>query len=212
MRNWMMAILDVVGLVKATRAGIGGMDRAAALVIAVLAFFGTIVSGGYTWVADWLPTWRFANGESPAGYGYTPDVVADALIVSAAQLAIVAEGMAAITLGTFIGAVMTVGITLFPTVIQFIAPRVLHPAARVASDIAIWFDFITDFPQAWAQSEGATTNPIGRLAITIVLVFLYSLLLQTVFVLCLTAFWTAVWVLVRGEPRGAMAGQTVMGR
>lgn len=203
MRDRMLAMLDVVALVNATRAGLAAMDRSSALLMFVLSGAGAFVSGGYTWIADWLPTWRFANGEAPHGYGYTPTNVAQALIDSGEQLAVGAAGLGAMTLASFIGATIAVGVTLFPTILQFVAPRVLHPAARVAADISIWFDFITDWPQAWAQAGGVATFLPVRVVVTCVLVLIYSILLQTIFVLCLTAFAMSVVILLAGERRRA---------
>lgn len=211
MRQRLLAMLDVVALVKAVRHGMAALDRPSALLMFVIAGLGAVVSGGYTWVADWLPTWKFANGEfSPEAESYLPSNLAQILIGSADQAARQIEGMAALTLGGFIGGCIAVGVTLFPTILQFIAPRVVHPAAAVAADISIWFDFVTDFPQSWAQAGAVAENPIGRLLLTLVLVLIYSLLLQTIFVLCLTAFVTATWVLVRGDRPTAPPAQRVI--
>lgn len=201
MRNGIMRMLDVAELVKAVRLGMMGLDRPSAMLIAIFTGLGSLVTGVLTWIVDWLPTWRFANGESPADYAYTADGIAEAAVNSAGAMAGVINGMASLTLGAFIGGCVAVGVTLLPTIVQFIAPRVVHPVAKVAMDISIGFDFITDWPSAAMQATFVTTNPIGQLLVTIGLVFIYSLFLQSIFVLFLSAFVMSVIILLAGEPR-----------
>lgn len=199
MRERLMQMLDVVSLVKAVRNGMAGLDRPSAMLIAVLAGLGALVTGVLTWIVDWLPTWRFANGESPGDYAYTAEYIGVAAVNSAGEMANVVSGLGSLTLGAFIGGCVAVGVTLLPTIVQFIAPRVVNPVAKAAMDISVGFDFITDWPSAAMQAAGITTNPIGQFFITIGLVFIYSLFLQSIFVLLLTAFVMAVIILLAGE-------------
>ena len=201
MRDRIMRMLDVVSLVKAVRQAMLGLDRPSALVVFVLSFLGSLVTGTFTWIVDWLPTWKFANGEPPADISYSAQSVADAAIENSAAMAEIISGMGAITLGAFIGASLAVGVTLLPTIIQFIAPRVLHPIARTTMDASIGFDFITDWPSAWQQAGGVAEFVIFRGVVTIVLVFVYSMLVQSVFVLFLVACVFSAKVLISGEER-----------
>lgn len=203
MRNRIMSMLDIVSLVQAVRQGTMGLDRSSALVVWMLTGLAAMVTGVLTWIVDWLPTWRFANGESPAQYGYTAQTIGDAAVSSAGSMANAISGVGYMTLGSFIGGCIAVGITLLPTIVQFIAPRVIHPVAKTLMDVSVGFDFITDWPAASMQAEGLTTHPIGHFTATIVLVFLYSLLLQSVFVLFLTAFvFSTITLVAGGERRG----------
>jgi hypothetical protein len=96
-----------------------------------------------------------------------------------------------------------------PTMIQMIAPRVVHPVARVVMDISIAFDFVTDWPNAWLQAGGMVANPIGRFLLTIGLVFLYSLVLQSIFVLFLTALICSGVILAAGQEERRPRAQTI---
>lgn len=203
MRGFIMGLLDIVGLVRAIRTGISRADRASALVLWVLTGLGTLVSGAFSWVCDWLPTWRFATGEAPNDGLYTIDTIAQEAIRSADGIARTLDGLGSMTLASAIGGLIAVGVTLTPTIIQFMTPLVLHPAVRLFSDMSIGFDFITDFPTAWAQA-GAWVGTAGglmflvRLAAAIVLVFIYSVGLQTLFVLFAAAFVMSTIVIIRG--------------
>ena len=201
MRNRIMAMLDIVSLVQSVRRGTMSLDRPSALVIWILSGLAAMVTGTLTWIVDWLPTWRFANGESPAHADYSAQSIGDAAVSSAASMAQAISGVGAITLASFIGGCIAVGITLLPTIVQFIAPRIIHPVAKTLMDISVGFDFITDWPAASMQASLLTDHPIGHLAATIVLVFIYSLLLQSVFVLFLTAFVFSTITLVAGSER-----------
>lgn len=201
MRGRLMQMLDVVSLVKAVRNGMYGVDRTTAMVVMVLTGLGSLVTGTLTWIVDWLPTWRFANGEAPQDYAYTAANIGEAAVNSAGAMAGVIGGVGSLTLGAFIGGCVAVGVTLLPTIIQLIAPRVIHPVAKVSMDISIGFDFITDWPSAAMQAANVTTNPIGQFLATVFLVFVYSLFLQSIFVLFLSAFVMSVVVLLAGEPK-----------
>jgi hypothetical protein len=198
MRNRIAQLLDVVSLVKAVQQAMLALDRSSALLVFGFTFMGALVTGTLTWIVDWLPTWNFANGEDPGSALYTASSIGEAAINNAGAMVNVINGIGSITLGSFIGASIAVGITLMPTIIQFIAPRVIHPVARTAMDASIGFDFITDWPSAAHQAAGITDNPIGQFLATLGLVFVYSLLLQSIFVLFLTACVFSAIVLVSG--------------
>jgi hypothetical protein len=210
MRERLMQMLDVVSLVKAVRNAMIDLDRPSAFGVMIFSFLGTLVTGAYTWVVDWQPTWRFANGQDPSEIIYTPTSVADAMIGNVDAMVGVVNGLATITLGAFIGGSLAVGITLLPTIVQFIAPKVMHPMAKTGMDIAIGFDFVTDWPSAGVQASYITTNPIGQFLATLGLVFFYSLVLQSFFVLFFAAFAMSVIILLAGDPpKRRVAPQTI---
>lgn len=203
MRERLMQMMDAIELVKAVRNGMRGLDRPSALVAFALSGIAALITGVVTWIVDWLPTWRFANGENPGDYAYSVSSIAETAINSAGAVAGVVSGMATLTLGSFIGGMIAVGFTLLPTIIQFIAPRVVHPVAKTAMDISVGFDFVTDWPSAAMQATFVTTNPIGQFIVTLGLVFIYSLFLQALFVLFLSVFVMSAIVLAAGPPRAA---------
>lgn len=203
MRQRLAYLLDIVSLVQSVRRGMLGIDRGTAMVIWVLTGLGALVTGTVTWVVDWLPTWRFANGEEPPPMSYSTSTIAQAAIGSVAYAGEAIAGIAAITLGGFIGGLIAVGVTLFPTIIQFVAPRVIHPIAQMGMDISIGFDFVTDWPSATQQAASITQHPIGQFLLTLLLVFVYSLVLQSFFVLFLTAFVMSTLILLSGRAPGA---------
>lgn len=206
MRQRLMAMLDVVSIVQAVRRGMLQLDRGSALLVLLLAGPGALVTGIFTWTKDWLPTWRFANGEPPGDYGYSMDSIAVEAVNSAGALVDVVDGLANISLGVFIGATLAVGVTLLPTIVQFLAPRIIHPVMKLFVDVSIGFDFITDWPAAWEQAGHATMHPVLRTALTIILVLIYSLLLQSLFVIMLAAFVMAVIVIIAGDRRSGHHG------
>lgn len=215
--NFVLKWLDVVALVRAVRAAFANMERWAAFVVLALGALGTAVSGAWTWIADWLPTWKFANGDYFGAGGvqamdYSADGVVREMLIIADNGARAIEGMGAMTLGTFLAGVMAVGITLFPTILQFIAPRIVHPAAEFLSRASIWFDLVTDLPQAWIQAGGIVAFYPMRALVALGLALFYSVILQVIFVLCLVATITAIGVLISGEkPSQAPKGRVVEG-
>jgi hypothetical protein len=206
----------VVSLVQAVRKAFANMDRAVALVVFILGALGTAVSGAWTWIADWYPTWKFANGDYFDGGGgamdYSADGVVREMVRIAEETARMLAGMGTLSLSMFLTGAMAVGITLFPTILQFIAPRIVHPAADFLSRASIWFDLVTDLPQAWMQAEGVVEFYPARALVALGLALFYSVILQVIFVLCLVATATAIGVLISGErPSRAPQARVVEG-
>lgn len=215
--NFVLKWLDVVKLVHAVRTAFANMDRSVALVVFVLGSLGSIVSGAWTWVTDWYPTWKFANGDyfgdsHAAAMDYSADGIVQAMVRIAEDTATILAGMGTLSLSVFLTGAMVVGITLFPTILQFIAPRIVHPFAEFLSRVAIWFDLVTDLPQAWIQAGGIVEFFLLRGLVALALALFYSVILQMIFVLCLVATITAIGVLISGEkPSRAPAGRVVEG-
>lgn len=198
MYRYVAPMLDIISIVQKVRQGVSRMDRPSAFAVFVLTFPATIVSFGYMWAKDLLPTWWFVNGQEPQIAGATPPEVAGVLIGSVEQFAWQMGGIENMTLGTFIGVMIATGVTMFPSVLQFIAPSVAHPIATTGADLALWFDYLSDMPAAWAQAGQIVEFWPLRALLACVLTFVYSVVIQSLFVMLLVACISAVMVLVSG--------------
>lgn len=190
------AILDPISLNRAVRVAFGGLDTPASLFVFAVSLLFALATGAVWWQYDLLSTWKFSQGVNG-------DVqpVADIIAQKATQLGDV-------TLGAFIGGAIVVAITLAPSIVELIAPRVLHPGVQLALNLTILFDFITDAPTAMAI-VGRYEVPLGwfgwALAVTLVTLML-SLIVQILFVLALTAMLTSAANILRLGGRSAMRG------
>ncbi len=204
-------LLNIITIVQQVRAGVARMDRPAAFAVFVLTFPGTIVSFAYMWAKDLLPTWWFVNGETPVVSDATPDAVASTLLRSLEASAISVGSLESMTLGMFLGAMIGVGITMLPTAIQFLSPSIVHPFTQVAADLSLWFDIISDMPAAWAQAGQVVEFWLFRAVLACVITFIYSIVIQSLFVMFLVACISSVLVLISGTKRMAPAPQVING-
>lgn len=173
-------LLDVISLVRAVRQAFGGMDGGASLLIFVIALAGALGFGVLTWRYDWQSTYLFTQG---IAYG-AQDV---------AYTVAGATGGEMLT-PEMLGGLIVVVITLMPTIVELIAPRVLHPGARVALQLCVGFDFVTDFPLGWAAATNWSALDgwgawrwLGEVPVAIVVTLAASIFLQVLLTLCLTA-------------------------
>lgn len=172
-------LLDVISLVRAVRTAFGGMDGGTSLLIFVLALAGALGFGVLTWRYDWTSTYNFTQG---IAYG------AQDVAYSVAE----ATGEGADV--QMLGGLIVVIITLIPTIVELVAPRVVHPAARAALQLCIGFDFITDWGLGWyaatnwdALAGWGAFRFFGEVATAFVVTLAASVFLQVLFVLCVTA-------------------------
>lgn len=172
-------LLDVISLVRAVRAAFGGMDGGASLLMFVLALAGTLGFGVLTWHYDWTSTYNFTQG---IAYG-AQDVAYT--VAEAAGNGADAE---------MLGGLIVVIITLIPTIVELVAPRVVHPGARLALQLCIGFDFVTDWGLGWyaatnwdALASWGAFRFVGEVATAFVVTLAASIFLQVLFVLCATA-------------------------
>lgn len=171
-------ILDPVSLNRAARAGFSGLDNGTSLFMFAVAGIFTLAMGAIWWQYDLLSTWHFSQG-------INADVkpVADIVAQKAAELA-----EADISVASFIGGAIVVAITLAPSIVELIAPRVMHPGAQLLLNGTILFDFVTDWPTA-AGIVSHYHPPfgfLGRVVTTALVTLSLSLFVQVLFILALT--------------------------
>lgn len=173
-------LLDVISLVRAVRQAFGGMDGGASLLIFIIALCGALGFGVLTWRYDLTSTYLFTQG---IAYG-AQDVASTVADVAPAGL-ITPEAL---------GGLIVVIITLIPTIVELVAPRVLHPAARMALQICVGFDFVTDWGLGWAAATSwdaldgwGAWRFLAEVPTAFVVTLAASIFLQVLFVLCVTA-------------------------
>ena len=171
-------ILDPVTLNQAVIRAFKGLDVGTSLMVFAFSLLMTLVTGAVWWVYDLTSTYSFMLGVA----GDTKPAVE----ATAAAIAKVTDpGVLPV-----LGALFAVAFTLFPSLVQLVAPRVMHPGAQIAMNVSIVFDFVTDWPTAAklvAQAGGAPGGVIGHVFVTALLTLVISLFVQVLFVLSITA-------------------------
>ncbi len=184
------AILDPVSLNKAARAGFTGLDSGTSLLIFAVSLIFSLATGAIWWQYDLISTWKFSQG-------INADVkpAADMIAQKATELA-----AADISLGAFIGGAIVVAITLAPSIVELIAPRVMHPGAQLLLNGTILFDFVTDWPTASTivSRYDVPLGWLGRVLATALVTVALSLFVQVLFILALTVCLTCAINIVRG--------------
>lgn len=186
-------LLDPISLNIAVRRGFGGLDAGASLVVFALALLFTIATGAIWWRYDLMSTYAFMQGAQ-----------AD----TASELAYLTNTAADVGLGVFISAVIVVAFTCLPSIVELIAPRVLHPGVQLALNVAVLFDFVTDWPTAagivtqWGQ---APLGIVGALLCTLLLTLVLSLFVQILVILGVTALLVSAGNILGLGRRGRQA-------
>ncbi len=193
-------ILDPVTLNRAARQGFSGLDSGTALLFFAIGLIFTLATGAIWWQYDLMSTWKFTQGISG-------DVqpVAD-------QLAQRAGEYTDIALGAFIGGAIIVCITLLPSIIELIAPRVVHPGVQLCLNLCILFDFVTDWPTAASiiSRYDVPAGYIGRILATAATTLALSLFVQVLFILGITVTISCALSIVGMGRRGVQQGVTVI--
>lgn len=184
--------LDPISLNMAVRQAFGRLDPGAALFVFVVALAFTLAIGAIWWRYDLLSTWHFTQG-------IREDVAGEIVYMTE-----VAERAGA---GAIIAGLLAVAFTLFPSLVELIAPRVVHPGVQAVLQISIWFDFVTDWPtaQTLVQRWGAPGGWLGEQVATFILTLVLSLFVQVLFILGVTALIITAIALVRGPVEQARA-------
>lgn len=184
--------LDPVTLNIAVRKAFGRLDAGAALMVFVVSCVFTLAVGAIWWRYDLMSTWQFTQG-------IREDVTGEIQYMTQ-----YAEQAGA---GLIIGGILAVAFTLMPSLVELIAPRVVHPGVQAVLQASIWFDFVTDWPTAetLVQRWGVPGGWIGEKIATFGLTLVLSLGVQVLFILGITAIVVTVLCLVRGPVRTARA-------
>lgn len=184
--------LDPISLNIAVRQAFGSLDPGAALLVFVVAAVFSLATGAIWWRYDLMSTWQFTQG-------IREDVSGE--IVYMTELA------GRIGAGAVIGGILAVAFTLLPSLVELIAPRVVHPGVQAALQISIWFDFVTDWPTAetLVLRWGVPGGWLGQQAATFALTLVLSLFVQVFFILGLTALVVSALCIVRGPAKTARA-------
>lgn len=192
-------LLDPISLNIAVRRAFAGLDAGASLFVFGLALLFSVATGAIWWRYDLMSTYAFMQGAQ-----------AD----TAAELSAITGAAADVGLGVFIGAVIVVAFTCLPSIVELIAPRVLHPGVQLALNIAVLFDFVTDWPTAadivarWGQ---APLGIVGAVGCTFLLTLALSLFVQILFILGITALLVAAGNILGGGRRQATPVQILDG-
>jgi hypothetical protein len=189
-RGCMARMLDPVALNIAVRQAFGRLDPGTALMVFVFSALFTMATGAIWWRYDLMSTWQFTQG-------MREDVSGEIIYMTD-----LAERAGA---GAIIGGMLALAFTLFPSLVELIAPRVIHPGVQAALQISIWFDFVTDWPtaQTLIQRWGVPGGWLGEVAATFLLTLVLSLFVQVLFILGVTSTVMAVLCIVRGPVREA---------
>lgn len=193
------AALDPISMNRAARIGFGGLDRGSALFSFILGFIFSWAMGILWWLYDLMSTYYFSQGISADA-----KPVATSLGESAGELL----GSAGdITLASFMGGVVVVAITLAPSIVELLAPRVMHPGAQLALNATILFDFVTDWPTAAGiiAQYNVPFGWLGQVIATFLLTLVLSLGIQVLFVLAITVTLASAWALLKGPNTGGDA-------
>lgn len=189
------AMLDPITLNQAARRGFSNLDTGTALFTFALGLIFSLATGAIWWQYDLLSTWKFTQGISG-------DVqpVAD-------QIAAKASELGDVTLGAFIGGAIVVCITLLPSIVELIAPRVLHPGVQLGLNATILFDFVTDWPTASAivTNYEPYGGVIGRVVMTAAVTLMLSLVVQVFFILGITVTIASAMSIIGGGKRSRAA-------
>lgn len=193
-------ILDPVTLNRAARQGFSGLDSGTSLLFFGIGLIFTLATGAIWWQYDLLSTWHFTQGISG-------DVqpVAD-------QIAQKAGEYTDVSLGAFIGGAIVVCITLLPSIVEFIAPRVMHPGVQLVLNLSILFDFVTDWPTAAGiiSRYEVPGGYVGRILATAATTLALSLFVQVLFILGVTVTISCALSIVGMGRRGGGQGVTVI--
>lgn len=182
------AVLDPISLNRAARAGFGNLDTGSALFSFAIALVFTIATGAIWWQYDLLSTWHFTQGVN-ADVKPVADIITEKV-----------SNLSDVSLGAFIGGAIVVCITLLPSIIELIAPRVLHPGVQLALNITILFDFITDYPTASAMvaKYQVPGGWIGSILATAGVTLVLSLIVQVLFILGVTVLISSAIAILKG--------------
>ncbi len=197
--NGCASMLDPISLNQAARQGFGNLDSGAALFSFAISLVFSLATGAIWWVYDVQSTYKFTQGINgdiqPA--------------VNAITNKIAEQGD--VSLGAFVGGAIVVCITLLPSIIELIAPRVIHPGVQVLLNVTIAFDFVTDFPTA-SEIVSRYAVPggwLGGIVITSIVTLILSLFVQVLFILGLTVMVSSGLAIVRGG-RGSRGGAVII--
>lgn len=189
------AVLDPISLNRAARISCRGLDPGEALFTFSLGFVFSLATGIVWWLYDLVSTFLFTQGVSST---------AKPIGVMLGEKAGGWVGLEEMSLGSFMGGLVVVVITLAPSIMEMIAPRVMHPAAQLGLNVTILFDFITDWPTAAGMIAGheVPLGWLGRVIATFLLTLVLSLGVQVLFVFALTVTIASAITLIKG-PKAA---------
>ena len=173
--GFLSRVLNPATLITAVRRGVGGLDGAVSLFFLVASVLGLFAVLPPYITYDLMSTWNFFQGVQ-YDTGAQAEVIAS-FIASATQ---------SVSLGAFIGMMIAWGITLFPTLVELVAPSIQHPGVQLFNQMCVGFDYITDFPLAWAKAGEWTQVWIVRVAVALVFNLIVSLGLQVFVVMFAT--------------------------
>lgn len=185
-RSCFARMLDLRGMIIAARQGMAGADNSTAL--AMLAVFSIIFCALLpVWIAfDLSSTWEFTT---TIREGATPVVE---------RMAPEAQNILGMSLGALLVGLVLTSFTLLPSLFELAFPSINHPLLNTILHASILFDYITDWPKAWAATEGWAVNPPVRFVYTIIFTLFMSIGIQALLVFCLTVMTFGVLTIVRG--------------
>lgn len=194
------AMIDPITLNQAARRGFSGLDSGAALFSFAISLIFTLATGAIWWTYDVMSTYKFTQGISG-------DVqpVADTITRKIAE-------QGDVSLAAFVGGAIVVCITLLPSIVELIAPRVIHPGVQVLLNITIAFDFITDYPVAAAivSRYAVPGGWLGGVVVTSVVTLILSLFVQVLFILGVTVMIASAMSIVGGGRSSNAGGGAVI--
>lgn len=195
------AILNPITLNRAARAGVGGLDAGASLFVFAVALLSCLAFGAIWWRYDLLSTWNFTQG-------IREDVAPQAAAIAGRAADLVREPAVLPLIGGLIG----VAITLLPSLVELLAPAVLHPGVQLGLNISILFDFVTDWPVGWALVEraGVPGGLIGHIVAAVLVTLITSLVVQTFFIMAITALAVSTLNIIGIGRRGHQGAITIM--
>jgi hypothetical protein len=172
------AMLDTIALMRATRRGFGGLDGGASLLFLGISLVAGLAIGVLWYHYDLMSTFSFSQG-----IRYDTSLTASA----------VARAGAGLGIGSLTASAIIIGFTLLPSLLELIAPRVVHPGVLLMLKISVAFDFITDWPTIHAGVAGwSAIDQMGgpqwiyELVATFFAVLFVSIGLQVLLIFCVT--------------------------
>ena len=200
-RSCFAKLLDVRTFVMAVRQAYAGVDAGTALVmVLVFGLIGLALTPLYI-SYDLSSTWEFTTGLREGSRPAIADTT-ETLTGALDRAGVPSDtGLLGLTVGAALAGVVGLAFTLLPSFFELAFPTITHPLLMLVLYTSIIFDYVTDWSKSWGVAGAWTSSPVLQFLYTVVLNLFFSVGVQALLVICLTAVICGCITIMRGGVR-----------